>query len=106
MAGTAHSIQIENQSVNNADIIRLGPGEYIVRSRSNPAIGHTVVGDWCSCKGFMYRGRCRHVNLARGYESAVQCGIAKPNAEEIEYYRVLEDLAEERSKRGLPLSPP
>ncbi len=104
MAGTTQSIA--NQSAYQAGIIRLGAGEYMVRSTSNPAKGHIVIGGQCDCKGFTYRGTCRHVSLARAYESAVESGIESPGAEDLRYYQILEDAAEERSKRGLPLRPP
>lgn len=36
----------------------------LVRSKSNPKAFWTVAGGRCGCKGFAYRGVCRHVELA------------------------------------------
>jgi len=44
---------------------RLGPGHYLVESASKPGTGHPVTVDHCPCKGFSYRGTCRHVALVQ-----------------------------------------
>lgn len=50
---------------------RLGPGRYLVESQSRPGTGHPVTADYCPCKGFGYRGTCRHVALVRAIEPAM-----------------------------------
>ncbi len=44
---------------------RLGQGRYLVESASKPGVGHPVTADYCPCKGFSYRGTCRHIALVR-----------------------------------------
>ncbi len=51
---------------------RLGPGHYLVESASKPGTGHPVTLDHCPCKGFSYRGTCRHIALVRAMEPAMQ----------------------------------
>ncbi len=102
---------IQNQEAYQAGIIRLAAGQYMIRSKSNPATGHIVTRDadysWaCDCKAATYRGRCRHISTARAYETAIECGYDQPTAEEIEYYRMVEDGKEARAKRGIPIEPP
>lgn len=61
---------------------RLGPGRYLVESQSRPGTGHPVTADYCPCKGFSYRGSCRHVALVRAIEPAMErwYGQAAPEA--------------------------
>jgi len=51
---------------------RLGPGRYLVESQSRPGTGHPVTADYCPCKGFSYRGTCRHVALVAALEPSMQ----------------------------------
>jgi len=51
---------------------RLGPGHYLVESQTKPGTGHPVTVDHCPCKGFSYRGTCRHVALVQALEPAMQ----------------------------------
>jgi len=51
---------------------RLGPGRYLVESASKPGTGHPCTTDHCNCKGFSYRGTCRHVALVRAMEPAME----------------------------------
>jgi len=51
---------------------RLGPGHYLVESATKPGTGHPVTVDHCPCKGFSYRGTCRHVALVQALEPAMQ----------------------------------
>jgi len=93
------------------EINRVGEAQYVIQSRSNPAKGHVVVRDrslsWhCDCRSAQYRGRCRHISQARGYETAIECGYDAPGVEEIEYYAIIEDGKEERAVRGIPIAPP
>lgn len=93
------------------DINRVGLAQYVIRSRTNPAKGHVVVRNrnfaWqCDCKSAMFRGKCRHISQARGYETAVECGYDVPGLEEVEYYRAVEDGKEDRARRGIPIAPP
>ena len=93
------------------DIARAAPGQYMIRSATNPAKGHLVIRrrdfSWrCDCKAAQYRGRCRHISVARAYETAIECGYDSPTAEEVEYYRMVEDGKEARAKRGIPIEPP
>ncbi len=50
---------------------RLGPGQYLVESSSKPGTGHPVTASSCNCKGFAYRGACRHVALVQAIEPAM-----------------------------------
>jgi hypothetical protein len=107
----AAAIQAENPDARRVGIIRLGEGQYMIRSKSNPATGHIVTRNadysWtCDCKAAMYRGRCRHISTARAYETAIECGYNSPDCETIEYYRLIEDGKEERARRGIPIEPP
>lgn len=93
------------------DIARAKPGQYMVRSASNPARAHLVLRrkdfSWaCDCKAATYRGRCRHISTARAFETAIECGFDQPTAEDVEYYRIVEDGKEARAKRGIPIAPP
>ncbi len=47
---------------------RLDAGRYLVESQSRPGTGHPVTVDHCPCKGFSYRGSCRHVALVQAIE--------------------------------------
>jgi len=51
---------------------RLGPGHYLVESATKPGTGHPVTLDHCPCKGFSYRGTCRHVALVQALEPAME----------------------------------
>jgi len=51
---------------------RLGPGRYLVESSSKPGTGHPVTADHCPCKGFAYRGTCRHVALVQALAPAME----------------------------------
>ncbi len=51
---------------------RLGPGHYLVESATKPGTGHPVTVDHCPCKGFSYRGTCRHVALVQALDPAMQ----------------------------------
>jgi len=51
---------------------RLGPGRYLVESASKPGTGHPVTADYCLCKGFSYRGSCRHTTLVQALEPSMQ----------------------------------
>jgi hypothetical protein len=91
--------------------IRLAEGQYVVRSQSAPAKGHVVVREkdltWkCDCRAALFRGRCRHISQARGHQVAVECGYDSPSAEEIEYYRQIEDGKYERALHGIPIEAP
>lgn len=93
------------------DIARAAPGQYMIRSASTPVRGHLVIRrrdfSWhCDCKAATYRGRCRHISTARAYETAIECGYDSPDAETVEYYRMIEDGKEERARRGIPIEPP
>jgi len=50
---------------------RLGPGRYLVESASKPGTGHPCTTDHCNCKGFSYRGTCKHVALVRAMEPSM-----------------------------------
>lgn len=107
----ASAIQSQNPNAYQAGIIRLAEGQYMIKSKSNPATGHVVTREadysWhCDCKAATYRGKCRHISQARGYETAIECGYDEPDAETIEYYRLVEDGKEERARRGIPIEPP
>lgn len=51
---------------------RLGPGRYLVESKTRPGIGHPVTVDHCNCRGFGYRGTCSHVALVRAIQPAME----------------------------------
>lgn len=110
----AAATQRQNSSARQAGIIRLSEGQYMIRSKSNPATGHVVVRNadfsWaCDCKGATYRGKCLHISLARGYEVARECGYDGPNepdAETLDYYVRIEDVKYERALRGIPIEAP
>jgi len=51
---------------------RLDPGRYLVESQSRPGTGHPVTADYCPCKGFSYRGTCRHTTLVAALEPAMR----------------------------------
>lgn len=36
----------------------------LVASKSTPGLWHTVADYHCTCLGYAYRGRCRHVGVA------------------------------------------
>ena len=50
---------------------RLAPGRYLVESQSRPGTGHPVTADYCPCKGFSYRGTCRHTTLVAALEPSM-----------------------------------
>ncbi len=51
---------------------RLGQGRYLVESASRPGVGHPVTVERCNCKGYAYRGTCRHVALVQAIEPRMQ----------------------------------
>ena len=51
---------------------RLGQGHYLVESATKPGTGHPVTVDHCPCKGFSYRGTCRHVALVQALEPVME----------------------------------
>ncbi len=51
---------------------RLGPGRYLVESATKPGTGHPVTLDHCPCKGFSFRGTCRHVALVQAIEPSME----------------------------------
>ncbi len=70
MEATAPSTQSTATHTTTASAFRprvrhLGQGHYLVESATKPGTGHPVTVDHCPCKGFSYRGTCRHVALVQ-----------------------------------------
>jgi len=77
--GTRGSTRMTTQAPSKNDsstfrprVRRLGPGHYLVESATKPGTGHPVTVDHCPCKGFSYRGTCRHIALVQALEPAMQ----------------------------------
>ncbi len=82
--------------MNTATAIRTdGPGAYLVPSASEEAVMHrvTLAPEHCDCKGFQYRGRCRHITAVVEWYEAQPLDLEEPAEDEDE----LEDepIAEE-----------
>ncbi len=55
-----------------------------VMSSSNREVWYSVdlrEGDFCECKGFSYRGRCKHIDLAKRFSK--EKGIVQPKMAKI-----------------------
>jgi hypothetical protein len=50
--------------------VKLGEGALLVASKSEPGTWHHLTGQTCDCKGFQYRGHCRHIAAALELEAA------------------------------------
>ncbi len=48
-------------SVNGDQVIVGKNGSGLVSSKSEPGAWHSVKNGACDCKGYQYRGRCRHL---------------------------------------------
>ncbi len=72
METTAPNPQSTKRETFRPRVRRLGPGHYLVESATKPGTGHPVKVDHCPCKGFSYRGTCRHVALVQALEPAMQ----------------------------------
>ncbi len=80
--------------MNTATAIRTdGPGAYLVPSASEEAVMHrvTLAPEHCDCKGFQYRGRCRHITAVVEWYEAQALGLEEPAEDEDE----LEDINQE-----------
>ena len=47
---------------------QLARGRYLVESATTRGVGHQVTATSCSCKGFTYRGACRHITLVQAID--------------------------------------
>jgi len=47
-------------------------GRYLVESATTRGVGHQVTATSCTCKGFVYRGACRHITLVQAIEPRMQ----------------------------------
>jgi len=51
---------------------QLARGRYLVESATTRGVGHQVTATRCTCKGFAYRGACRHITLVQAIEPRMQ----------------------------------
>lgn len=77
---------VKTVAVGTDQVIAGGNGA-LVSSKSEPGAWHIVKNGVCDCKGYQYRGRCRHLDAARqadaeARESRLAVVIAKANATE------------------------
>lgn len=49
----------------NDEQIIIGGNGALVASKSEPNAWHVVKSGHCDCKGYAYRGHCRHVDAVR-----------------------------------------
>ena len=57
-----------------------GPGAWLVPSASEEAVMHrvTLAPEHCDCKGFQYRGRCRHITAVVEWYEAQPLDLEEP----------------------------
>jgi len=76
---------------------RLSAGRYLVESATSRGLGHQVdvTSGKCGCRGFQYRGHCRHLDLAVAADKSFTAWYAQaPTA----------PRKEETAARAVPMS--
>lgn len=63
-------------SVNGESVSLIGPTA-VVASKSQPGEYHTIYNGECTCKGYQYRGRCRHLTAVAELKAAADAVAAK-----------------------------
>jgi len=72
------------------DQVILGKNGSLVSSKSQPGGWHIVKDGACDCKGFEYRGKCRHL-------AAVEQATAERKARQAEALRLMNQLCDEQN---------
>lgn len=59
----------------------LGGGRWLVESSTTRGVGHRVTSSTCNCKGFQFRGQCRHVTLIQAIEPHMRMWMSQAIAQ-------------------------
>lgn len=62
-----------------ADEVRLLGDQAEVTSASQPGTHHNVAFGICDCKGFEYRGTCRHINAVQAAQAIAKAAATCPH---------------------------
>ncbi len=81
---------IRETEMNGETFLQLDPTTTLVKSQSEAGVWYTVTY-WkgqpyaCTCKGFEYRGKCRHVEALKGESKPACDGCGCPTSALIQY---------------------
>jgi len=72
----------QQQATFTPRVRRLAAGRYLIESATQPGLGHQcdVTRGQCGCKGFAYRGHCRHMDLALAADKSFTAWYAQATA--------------------------
>lgn len=73
--------------INGENVSLIGPAA-VVASKSNPGTYHVIYNGRCDCKGFEYRGRCRHLTTV----TTLQAAANEVEAKRAERAKVIADF--------------
>lgn len=66
-------------TIGNDEVLLENAETALVSSASQPGTFHHVAFDICDCKGFEYRGRCRHIDAVQAARAIAAVRVTCPS---------------------------